>query len=94
MAIITKDELLKIAHISNLKLYEEEIPSLIKQIQDLLTYAERVKEVADEVDQPSHKNVNVVREDVVVFTHPESFLAQAPEREGDFFVVPKIIENK
>jgi aspartyl-tRNA(Asn)/glutamyl-tRNA(Gln) amidotransferase subunit C len=93
MTKITKEELVKIAHISQLRLYEEEIPSLIKQIQDLLTYAERVKEVADDTQLPSDKNSNVVREDVVVRTDPEPLLDQAPEREDDFFVVPKIIEN-
>ncbi|MEX0940867.1 MAG: Asp-tRNA(Asn)/Glu-tRNA(Gln) amidotransferase subunit GatC [Candidatus Babeliales bacterium] len=95
MTKISKEELLKIAQISQLRLDEHEIAPLAKQIQDLLTYAERVREVvAGDIEQPSNQNVNVLREDVVAKTNPEPILERAPEREQDYFVVPKIIENK
>ncbi len=94
MTKITKEELLKIAKISQLHLYKEEIDPLLNQIQEVLTYAERVQEVAGDATPPSNKNVNVLREDVIVRTNPEPILALAPEREEDYFVVPKIIENK
>ena len=94
MTKITKDELLKIAQISKLRLDDDEIPSLIKQLEELLTYTERVKEVAKEAELPSSKNVNVIREDMVVRTDAEPILEQAPEREEDYFVVPKVIKSK
>ena len=94
MTKITKEELLKIAKISQLRLDKDEIEPLIKQIQDVLSYAERVQEVAGDAQLPSNKNVNVLREDVIVRTDSKPILALAPEREGDYFVVPKIIENK
>ena len=43
--------------------------------------------------EPVLKNIKVVREDVTQEQHPEPILAQAPEREQDFFVVPVIIEK-
>ena len=94
MTKITKQELLKISQISQLRLYEDEINPLIKQIQDVLSYAERVQEVIGDAEIASNKNVNVLRQDVIVRTDSEPILQQAPEREQDFFVVPKIIENK
>ncbi len=94
MIKITKEELLKIAQISQLRLNEDEIEPLIGQIQAVLTYAERVQEVAGDIALPSNKNVNVLREDVIVRTSSQPILEQAPEREEDYFVVPKIIENK
>lgn len=94
MTKITKQELLKISQISQLRLYEDEIDPLIKQIQDVLSYAERVQEVIGDAEIPSNKNVNVLRQDVIVRTDSEPILQQAPEREQDYFVVPKIIENK
>jgi aspartyl-tRNA(Asn)/glutamyl-tRNA(Gln) amidotransferase subunit C len=94
MTKITKDELLKIAQMSKLRLDDDEIPSLIKQLEALLTYTERVQEVAKEIELPSNKNVNVMREDVVVRTDAEPILERAPEREEDYFVVPKVIESK
>jgi len=94
MTKITRDELLKIAQMSKLRVHDEEIPSLIKQLEDLLTYAERVKKIAKDIELPSNKNINVMREDVVIPTDPEAILARAPEREEDYFVVPKVIESK
>jgi len=90
---ITKEEILKIANMSNLDLHDDEIPSLIKEIDDVLTYAVRVKEVAADVEEPLTKNVNMFREDVVVKTNPELVLSRAPEREENFFVVPAVLQG-
>lgn len=93
MTKISKEEVLKIAQISHIELTEEEIPHLIEQLNEVLTYAERVTEVAAKIAEPSIKNVNVFREDVVVPADVEPVLAQAPEREGDYFVVPAILDH-
>ena len=94
MIKISKDEALKIAEMTRVSLRENEIPSMLKHLQDVLSYAERVKEVAADIEEPSNKNVNVFREDVVVKSDNEQILSQAVEREENFFVVPVIIENK
>jgi len=94
MIKISKEEVLKIAEMTRVSLHEEEIPSMQKHLQDVLSYAARVKEIAADIEEPSNKNVNVFREDVVVRTDNEQILAQAIEREEDYFVVPVIIENK
>jgi aspartyl-tRNA(Asn)/glutamyl-tRNA(Gln) amidotransferase subunit C len=94
MTKITKQELLKIAQISQLRLDEDEIMPFVKQIDDLLTYAQRVQEVVGEAEVPLNKNINVLRQDLVVRTDSLQILQQAPEQEQDYFVVPKIIENK
>jgi len=93
MTKISKEELLKIAAISKLKVYEDEIPALQAQVEEVLTYAERVKEIVTENDIPSSKKMNVFREDVVISTNEEDILKQAPEQEQDFFVVPMILEK-
>lgn len=93
MTKISKEEVLNIAKISNLELHEDEIPALIKQLEDVLSYAERVKEVTASVEEPSIRNVNVFREDVVVKGDAERILSQAPDREGDYFVVPAILDQ-
>ena len=93
MAKITREEVLKIAKMSQLAIHEDEIPAYIKQLEQVLSYAERVKEIAAEVDEPSNRNVNTLRQDVVDKTDPEPILEQAPVREGDYFVVPVILES-
>jgi len=90
---ISRDEILKLARMSRLALHEDEIEPLAKQVEQVLTYAERITELAADVEEPSTKNVNVFREDVAVPQSPEPILAQAPERESSFFAVPAILEN-
>lgn len=93
MTKITKEELQKIARLSHILLPDDEVPGLIADIDSVLTYAARVSEIAANVDEQMHKNVNVMRDDVVIPTNPQPLLAKAPEREDDFFVVPKILES-
>lgn len=93
MAIITQEEVLKIAKISHITLREDEIAQLTQELEAVLSYAARVQEIASQIEEPLTKNVNIFREDVVVPSHPETILAQAPSREEDYFVVPAIIEK-
>lgn len=96
MQKITKQELLAIAYMSRLQLDESEISSLINQIDAVLNYAHRVTDIAQIAttgEDQSPKNRNVFREDVVIKTDPKDILAQAPECEENYFVVPVILET-
>ncbi|MEX0849649.1 MAG: Asp-tRNA(Asn)/Glu-tRNA(Gln) amidotransferase subunit GatC [Candidatus Dependentiae bacterium] len=94
MALISKEEVKKIARISAIEINESEIESFTKQLGDVLAYAARVQEIAAELEEPSSKNINMFREDVMGEFDTEAILERAPEREDDFFVVPSIIEDK
>jgi len=90
---ITREEVLKLARLSRVGVHENEISPLVNELEQVLGYAERITQVAADVEEPSTKNVNVLREDVVVPQPAKPILAQAPEREGNYFVVPAILEN-
>ena len=92
--VITKEEVEKIAQLSHIELSETELTNAMKHLDAVLSYAARVQEIAKDVDVASLKNCNIERDDVVISTDPQTILAQAPEREGDFFVVPVIIEGQ
>ena len=91
--MITKEEVEKIARLSNIELSESEIAQAQKHIGAVLSYAARVQDIAKDVDIALLKNENIERPDITQHCDPNPILAQAPEREGDFFVVPAIIEN-
>ncbi len=93
MTKISRQEVLKIAQISAISLQEDEIEPLIQRLEEVLSYAARVKEIAAVIEVPSNKNVNIFREDHVVAQDPESILSRAPERAGNYFVVPIILDN-
>ena len=93
MEKITKEEILKIAFFSRIKIKEKEIESLVTYVQDVLSYAKCVKDVAADVQEPSDKNINIMREDLIVKTNPEPLLHQAPEHQENYFVVPMMKAN-
>jgi len=93
MSIVTKEDILKVAKMSHIQVHEDEIESLRQKLETVLTYASRVQEVAAAHDY-AHKNVNILREDVVRKSDSDAIIACAPEAEAHLFVVPAILENK
>lgn len=94
MPKISREEVKKIAHMSALELPDDEIESTMKRLEEVLSYAARVSQVAADVQEPSSKNSNVFREDIAKPSDAEAILERAPEREDNFYVVPSIIEDK
>ena len=93
MPKVSKDEVLKIAALSHIELHAHEADALSIQLEAVLSYAERVKEIAAGNDEPSSKQVNIFREDVVSSCDAPRIMHEAPAREANYFVVPKIIES-
>lgn len=91
---ITKEEALKIAAFTKLTIADDEIDSIVKQLQDVLAYAERVQDMAKDVNIPSTKNINRQRQDIAISFDSRKILDQAPEEQDNYFVVPQILENK
>ena len=91
---ISREEVLRIAQMSRLTVHEDEIDGLVEQLEQVLSYAERVTKVAADAAEPSTKNVNVFREDVVVVGDTDAIRAQAPDKAENYFVVPAILEGK
>jgi aspartyl-tRNA(Asn)/glutamyl-tRNA(Gln) amidotransferase subunit C len=93
MAIITYEEVQKIARISCIELEEDEIDEVTRELEQVLAYVARVQEVTG-TPSPEQCRSNIMRDDVIMPTDPELVRAQAPDREGNFFVVPLILETE
>ena len=91
MEKITKEEALRVASYTKLTIEDHEMDSIIEQLQGVLAYAERVQDMAKDLDVTSNKNINHYREDVVVPFDSRKILDQAPDEQDNYFVVPKII---
>lgn len=80
---------------SKIHLQASEVEQLAEQLEAVLNYASGLQEIArvHSVTPALPKNSNVMRPDVVVKTDSAPLLAQAPEREDNYFVVPKILKN-
>jgi len=89
---IDREQLLHVARLARLELREEEVERLEQQLNDILAAVSKVSEL-DLTDVPATAHpldvVNVWAEDEPRPCLPvEDALANAPERDGDFFKVP------
>lgn len=94
MATITRQEAVYLANSSQLLLCDNETDVLLKQLADVLAYAASVQQVSTTVTTIAVAQCNVVRQDEVHSTDYRPLMAQAPECEGNYFVVPMILEQK
>ncbi len=93
---ISKEEVLHVAHLARLEFSEEEVELFTTQLADILDYVAQLNELDTSEIEPTYHAVpmsNVFRKDEVKPSSPvEDVLANAPERENGFFVVPKVIK--
>ena len=97
MSRISADDVRKVAQLARLDLPEERIATYTGQLERILDYVAHLEQVDTEGVQPTTRAVevvNVTREDRVEPTPVrEQLLDLAPQREGDFFRVPKILAD-
>lgn len=92
MALISKDEVRKIAAMSRIAIREDEIDTITEQLEAVLSYAQRVTEISS-VQERVVQNVNITRDDAIISTPAAPLLSRAPAAEESFFVVPAILDN-
>jgi aspartyl-tRNA(Asn)/glutamyl-tRNA(Gln) amidotransferase subunit C len=94
---IDAEQVRKVAKLSRLELTEAEVEEFAGQISAILEYMEKMNELdTSNVEPLAHclPVSNVFREDVVRKSlGTEKALANAPDRDGDFFKVPKILDD-
>ena len=93
---IDTDTVRKVAHLARIAVREDELAPLADELNSILAWVEQLGEVDTEGVEPMSSVVEVSlprREDVVGDTAPrDELLANAPEVEEGFFVVPKVVE--
>lgn len=95
--MIERKDVEHVARLARLALTEAEIERMREQLNGILAYIEKLNELDTAgVDPTSHAVplVNVMRDDEPGPCLPrEEALANAPDRAGEFFRVPRIIED-
>jgi aspartyl-tRNA(Asn)/glutamyl-tRNA(Gln) amidotransferase subunit C len=93
---ISRQDVEKVATLARLRVTESETAAFAKQLSEILAHVEQLNRYDTTGVEPTATvmgQVNVFRDDVVRPSLPvEKALANAPERDGDGFCVPKIIE--
>ena len=95
---ITEDTVRYVAGLSRLDLGDKDITSFQDQLSNILDYIAQLNEVDTENTLPTTHVLtsmkNVFREDELKGSlSPDQFLGNAPEKQGNFFKVPRIIKS-
>ena len=95
MSKITFEDVRKVAKLARLDLPEEQVEKYTSQLEKILDYVAQLEKVDTKDVLPTTRaveEVNVLREDQAKKTSVrEELLDLAPQREGDFVRVPKIL---
>ena len=95
MATLTRADVEHVAYLARLGLTDEELARLEGQLNHILDQYTKLAELDTDAIPPTAQTIeleNILREDVAQPSMPvEGVLANAPERDGEFFVVPAIL---
>ena len=92
---ITREDIEYIAHLSRLEVDDALVDKFAEQVSRILQYIDKLKDAdvsGAELMAGAALDHNVFREDVPgTPPGPDITLANAPEREDDFYLVPKAV---
>jgi aspartyl-tRNA(Asn)/glutamyl-tRNA(Gln) amidotransferase subunit C len=95
MPALSRTDVEHVAYLARLGLTAEELTRLEGQLNHILEQYAKLAELDTEHIPPTAQTIeleNILRDDVAKPSLPsEEVLANAPRREGEFFVVPAII---
>jgi aspartyl-tRNA(Asn)/glutamyl-tRNA(Gln) amidotransferase subunit C len=100
---VTEKDVTYVADLANLELTDQERQRMLKDLNSILDYIDRLNEL-DTTDVPPMAQISAQsgqphmkpawREDALVPCLPHAdAMKNAPETDGDFFKVPKVIEK-
>jgi aspartyl-tRNA(Asn)/glutamyl-tRNA(Gln) amidotransferase subunit C len=86
----------RIAHLARIAVKDDEISHLRREINGILGWIEQLGEVNVENVEPMTSvtpvKLTMRKDEVTDGGYPERVLANAPNAEGNFFAVPKVVE--
>ena len=95
--MVDRDEVFKIAALAKLHLSEEEVSLYTDQMNEILEYMKQLDELdTEDVEPLSHvlDQINMTRpdEEKTSLSRDEA-LQNAPETDGEYFIVPNVIKK-
>ena len=92
---VSKEELLHIANLADLKIKDEEVDKYLNNLQDILNYTELLNSVdLKNLDETigANDSSDVYRKDEIIdFDNKEVIMEKAPEKERNMFKIPKVL---
>lgn len=86
----------RVARLARLKVKDEDVPRLAGELNAILGFIEQLNEVDVSSVEPLTSVVTMKmkmrKDEVTDGNYPEKIVANAPAKDDDFFMVPKVVE--
>ena len=93
---IDKNQVKKVAKLSRISLDERKLNSLSKDLDSILNFVEQLNKLDTKKTKPLNsivdKTLESRKDDIVDGKIKNEILKNSPEKNEDFFIVPKVIE--
>lgn len=92
--MITPKDIQNLADLARIEIPESEAESLTSEIDSILSYISQTKDAIGDVEKKVPELHNIMRDDVPTNKpgeYTEDLLNNAPQREGNYFKVKKIL---
>lgn len=94
---VSKEELLHIANLADLKIKDEEIDKYLNNLQDILNYTELLNSIdlknLDETIGVNDSSDVFRKDEIIDFDNKEGIMENAPEKERNMFKIPKVLND-
>jgi len=91
-----KKNLLKLGKLARISIKDDKLGSLGEDLNSILKFVDQLQEIKTDQVDPTSNSLDqklLSRDDIVEkINEAEDILANAPEQEMNFYVVPKVIE--
>lgn len=93
--MVEREEIIKLAKLSKLTMSDEQIETLTKDMQSIISFADMIEKAkCDEPDSISISNPQPLRSDEVHSSYPrEEILKNAPTPDDGYFLLPRRAEG-
>ncbi len=95
--MLDREEVKKVAHLARLELTDAEEEQFTIQLRSILDYFDQLAELDTTNVKPTTRAIevsNITRDDALQpFDDRDRILSGAPDQDGDFFKVPKILNE-
>jgi aspartyl-tRNA(Asn)/glutamyl-tRNA(Gln) amidotransferase subunit C len=93
---INKDTIKKISKLARISVTNDETDRLEKDLNSILKFVEQLKELNTDKVEPissvSDQNLTMNKDEVKKINEKDDILKNAPEKNSNYYVVPKVIE--
>ena len=93
---INKDTIKKISKLARISVTNEETDRLVKDLNSILKFVEQLKELNTDKITPiasvSDQVLTMNKDEIKKFNEKEEILKNAPEKNSNYYIVPKVIE--